>query len=627
MPSPCVDITQSRTVRLRTAHRWLPERFQVRPARVRVSWRPCPGERRFLRRRKVVPPSVWAPKNRVVTYGPLKGSRWDNSFMPHMRGIMDASFFPSVQIIGNIKAPQTGSSAGVETCIGYIADVRPGDTLIVYPDRETSSKRSTDYLQPMFKTSPRLRQLLTGSVDDMAALRMKLTAMLLYMGWAGSVTALGNVTAKYLVGDEIDKWPVQPSKKEPNSLKLFFERFRAFKGFGGKCWLTSTPTLEAGAITRYMKEAHVVFEYRVPCPDCNTFQLLDFVQIKTDGDVQDPKLVEEGDLAYYVCPHCGSKWNDRRRTAALQLGRWYARNDGREMWAYLREVHPRKICFHSPALVSPLVSHSEMEAARLLSLKSDTALHYYDTQIRAVAYKPSRQTRKEDAIYALADDRPARLVPGMGQVAALVAAADVQADGFYYQINACGWGLSPNRWQIRFGFCQTFEDLAQAIFVDTYQDADGLYYPVHLLVIDSGYRTTEVYDFTRAYPGRTQAYKGGVGRKANPQTWTTIDRYPGTRMQIPGGVRLLTVDTHHYKDQLAGILKTPPDDPGAWRFLSSVNDQDVHGRDFAAQMCAEFVNQQNLWECPENKPNHYWDTGVMCLVAEDVLQIKYWQKG
>ena len=63
---------------------------------------------------------------------------------------------------------------------------------------------------------------------------------------------------------------------------------------------------------------------------------------------------------------------------------------------------------------------------------------------------------------------------------------------------------------------------------DTYQDAEGLYYPVHLLVIDAmGPRTSDVYDFTHEYPGRTQAYKGASGRKANPQTWTTIDRYPG----------------------------------------------------------------------------------------------------
>jgi len=646
MPSPCVDITTTRTIRLRTAPEWLPEKFRKRLTRQRLSFRPCKGERHLLKRRKKEAPSVWAPKNRTVTYGPLKGSRWDNSFMPHMRGIMDASFFPSVRMIGNIKVPQSGSSAGAETMIGYIADTQPGAALITYPDRDTTSKRSTDYLQPMFRNSPRLRKLLTGSSDDLSSLRINLQTMLIYMGWAGSVSSLGNVSARYLFGDEIDKWPAQPSKKEAPSLKLFLERYRSYR-YGAKCWLISTPTLVTGPIWQYcIHEADVLFTYHVTCQDCSTHQPLGFDQVRWPEDVRDPQLVEQGNLAGYVCLECGSVWSDRQREKALQAGIWHAygkgvdwvrdtdcgkkalAGDGRELMTYLRAVHPEKIAFHSPALVTPLVGHSEMAASFLRGLKNVGDMHYFDTQIRGVAHIPSRQNRAEDAIYVLADDRPDRLVPGMGQVAALVATADTQDDGFHYQITAIGWGLNPDRWQIRYGFTRTKAELIQFMFEDTYQDAEGLYYPVHLLVIDSGgHRTSEIYDFTRCYPGRAQAYKGASGRKANPQTWTTIDRYPGTKVQIPGGVKLLIADANHYKDQLASILKVKPDDPGAWHLLASVNDHDVHGRDFAAQMCAEYVDERNMWQCPDGKANHQWDCSMMTLVAEDILQIKYWQKG
>ncbi len=628
MPSPSVDLTKTHTIRLRTAPEWLPEKFRRRSTRLRISFRPCKGERRFLKKRKVVAPSVWAPQNRTVTYGPLAGSRWDNSFMPHFRGIMDASMHPSVRYIGNIKAPQTGSSAGVETWLGYIADVAPGPAFIVYPDRDTTSKRSTDYLQPMFTKSPRLRSLLTGSSDDMASLRLKLQAMLIYMGWSGSVTSLGNISAKYLIGDEIDKWQINPSKKEATSLKLFFERFRSF-AYGAKCWLSSTPSVKSGPIWQYMtKEAQVIFDYHVPCPDCGRMQAMAFEQIRWPEKVRDPKQVLEEDLARYVCSHCGSIWNDRRRIKALQAGVWFARGDGRELFAYLRAVNPEKICFHSPAWVSPLFSNSEMAAAFLKALADPAEMHYFDTQIRAVAYVPSRQTRKEDAIYILADDRPDRLVPGMGQVAALVASADTQDNGFYYTIRAFGWGLEQQNWQIRYGFVHTFDELAQVVFEKTYQDADGLYYPVHLLVIDAmGHRTSEVYDFTRKYPGRAQAYKGAAGRRPTTYTWSTIDRYPGTSVLIPGGVRLVTVDSHHYKDQIAGKIKKKADDPGAMHLLASVNDKNVHGRDYAAQMCAEYVDERNLWQCPEGKANHYWDTEVMAMVGADILQIKYWPRG
>jgi len=654
MPSPSHDIRATRTIRLRTAPEWLPEKYRQRTTRIRIAFTPCAGERRLLRRRKPISPSQWAPANRTVTYGPLEGSRWDNNFMPHMRGIMDASFFPSVKIIGNCKVPQSGSSAGAETMLGYIADMQPGSALIAYPDRDTAAKRSTDYLQPMFRKSPRLRKLLTSSSDDLAALRIKLSTMLIYMAWAGSVTSLGNVSARYLFGDEIDKWPVtDPTKaKEAPALKLFFERFRSFR-YGAKGWLISTPTVPTGPIWQYVTvQAEVLFTYHVTCPDCGRHQPMGFDQIRWEGGrAADPQQVETDNSARYHCLHCDSPWDDRKRDKALKAGVWRAygpgsqwasdtacgkiplSGDGRELFAYLREVHPSKIAFHSPGWVSPLFTNSEMAAAFLRGLKDPGAMHYFDTQVKAVAYAPSRQTRKEDAIYALADDRPDQLVPGGGRVAALTAVADVQDAGIYYQIRAWGWGADDgsgtgqDSWLIRFGYVTSLAELAAVTLINQYQDAEGLYYPVHLLVIDSGFKTKEVYDFCRTNPTRVQAYKGASGRKANPQSWTKIDRYPGTNELIPGGVRLLVADSHYYKDILAGILRIQPDDPGAWHLTAAINQDNPAGAAFAAQMCAEYVDQRNLWQCPEGKDNHQWDTSVMNLVAEDVLQIKFWKKG
>ncbi|MCE1273870.1 MAG: phage terminase large subunit family protein [Chlorobiales bacterium] len=548
--------------------------------------------------------------------------------MPHFRGIMDASFYPSVRVIGNIKVPQSGSSAGVETIVGYIADRKPGDTCITYPNRDTTANRCNDYLQPMFTESPRLKQLLTGKDDDMASLRIKLQTMLIYMCWSGSVTSLGNISAKYLIGDELDKWEVYPSKKETTSYLLFLERFRSFT-FGAKAWISSTPTDESGFITQYMKnEAQVIFEYWITCPGCGHHQRLSFAQIKLLEPESDPQAIIDRDLARYCCSGCGEMLTDRQRKKALNDGVWHAKGDGRELFAYLRAVNPEKICFHSTALVTKLVSLNEIMSRRARAQNDEGALRYYDTQILARAHTPYKQSRKEDSIYILADDRPENLVPGGGKVACLVAAADTQDDGHPFEIRAFGWGITQESWQIRFGFCRTLAELAEVLFATDYRDAEGLYYPVHLAVIDAmGHRTAEVYDWTRQYPGRTQAYKGGAGRKANPQTWTVIDRYPGTKTVIPGGVRLVTCDTHHYKDQLAAKLRIKPDDPGAWHFHQGVTEKDPFGRAFAAEMCAEYVDARNLWQCPVGKPNHHWDVSQMLLVAADILQIKYWPQG
>jgi phage terminase large subunit GpA-like protein len=627
-PSPSTDIRQSKIVRLRTSPSWLPEKYCNRLERVRIKVRPTSGERKLLRRRKPEPPSVWAPKNRVVTYGPLEGSRWDNDFMPHMRGIMDASFFPSVRYIGNCKAPQTGSSAGNETMMGYIADMCPGPIFVVYPDRDTTSKRSTDYLQPMFEKSPRLRKLLTGISDDMASLRIKLQVLLLYMGWAGSVTSLGNISAKYLFGDEVDKWPRQASKKEANTLKLFFERFRAFT-YGGKCWLISTPSDEEGPIWQFLtEEAQVRFDYGVPCPECGVVHIMDFKYIDFGGE-RDPKKIEEQDLARYIFPCCGLLANDRVRIRALRKGQWYERLNteryekgeyGRELFTCLREMQPRKIAFQSPGWISTRVANSEMAAAFLRGLNDPAEMHYFDNQIAAKAHKPYRQARKEDVILKLKDDRPEGLVPGGGKVAGLIGSVDTQDSYFRFTIRAFGYGLTQESWLIRRGEQDTFAGLEEVMFDTSYQDVDGLYYPVLLVVIDTGgNRTSDVYDWCRKHPGRVLAYKGATGRKARPYSKTIIDRYPGTNVQIPGGLDLYICDSHHYKDQLAGKLRIKNDDPGAWHLHAETPEE------FAREMCAEYMDERRMWQCPKGKANHDWDCSMMELVGADVLQLKYFR--
>ncbi len=635
LPAPSVDIRHNRVIRLRTAPVWLPEKYRYRQKRIRVRFRPFVGERRTLKKKKWLPPSEWAPKYRHVTYGPLEGSRWDNSFMPHFRGIMDASFFPSVRVIGNCKAPQTGSSAGIETLFGFIADMCPGPGFIVYPDRDAAAKRSIDYLQPMFKKSPRLRKLLTGSSDDMAALRIKLQNMLIYMGWAGSVRSLGNISARYLVADELDKWPEQPSKKEARSLDLFFERFRAFK-FGAKAWLVSTPTVETGPIWHYLNhEAQVIFDYWACCPDCNQFELMAFDRIRF-CDERDPRKVLDENLARYVCGQCGSEWDDRKRDAAIQDGRWAARNPEqetneesvpvwdpeRELLPWLQQTRPERICFHSPGWISPLVKLSECAAAFLKGLRDSRAMQYFMNQIKAEAFVDYGSVRVEDSILALRDDRPEGMVPAGGKVAALVAGVDTQDAYFRYVIRAFGWGLEMESWLIKNGQVDSFEALAALLFDYQYKDAEGLYYPVHLAVHDAmGHRTSDVYDFSRRFPGRVQPYKGAAGRRPTPHTFTTIDTYPGTNRVIPGGVRLVNCDTHYYKDQLMTKLGIAADAPGAFHLHKDTTFE------YARQMCAEYRDERQLWQCKKNRANHDWDCEMMALVAADILQIKYWAKG
>lgn len=636
MTVPAVDLFATPTARVRTDLDWLPEKYRKRGKRIRIRFRTVPGERRLFKKRKKIQPSVWAPRNRRITYGPLQGSFYDPGFVPHMNGIIDTFSLPFIKELGNCKAPQTGSSAGAETCLAWLGDMDPGDTLIVYPDRDTSGKRGKDYLKPMFEGSPRLRSLMTGLTDDVAAFRIKLQTMLIYMGWAHSVTSLSNVSVRYLFLDEIDKYPEQAAKKEAATIELAKERVRAYLKFGGKIWYNSTPTGTSGPITEFIERAKAVFDYFPRCPDCGTLQPFHHENVVFPKDERDPERIKEEKLARYVCDNCGVEWDDRKRDMGLIKGEWFARlpnwkaeaeagrewgHDPRPRLEYLLAVRPETVCFHSPGLVSPLVSISEYAYWFLRGSRSKLDMRYFMNQIKAEAFQDYEVQRREDEILKLKDDRPEGLVPSGNVVAGLFAGGDTQDHYLSYDIYAFGWGLEQAVWHIKGGEATTWAALREIIFEFEYKDADGLVYPVQLLVQDAmGHRTAEVYDFVRTMPGRAVAYKGAPGRRPRPFSQTIVDRYPGTNRPIPGGVPLYTCDTHHYKDVVAAKLRVNQQDPGAFYLHAEATEE------FARHMCVEYVDERGLWQQPKGKRQEHWDNTCMAFIAADIAQVKFRKK-
>lgn len=67
-------------------------------------------------------------------------------------------------------------------------------------------------------------------------------------------------------------------------------------------------------------------------------------------------------------------------------------------------------------------------------------------------------------------------------------------------------------------------------------------------------------------------------------------------------------------------LRVKPDDPGAWHMHKDVT------MEFANHMCAEYVDDRGLWQCPKGKANHYFDCSVLAFIAAEILQIKFWRK-
>lgn len=603
----------------------MPSEYRKRERALRVVFRFSAAERRIFRKRKMIPVSEWTEHHRTITMGSLRG-RWKNRVTPYLAGIMDASFFPSVQTIIICKAPQVGGSEAVNNCIGYAIDRDPGPVLYVYPDETTAKENSSDRIQPMIKSSPRLRSYYTGMKDDEAMMRINLQHMPIYMAWARSAARLANKPIKHLVFDETDKYPDTANKRETDPILLGEKRTITFR-WSRKIWKLSTPTIELGPIWQALTtEAQVVFDYWACCPDCGHLHLMTFENIKWPEGERDPEIVERGNLAWYQCPQCQSRWSDNKRDAAMRWGAWRPRPteavpaSGLGLMEYLKKHRPTKIGFHIPSWLSHFVSLSEVAGAFLRGLRDKNKLKDFRNNHQAVPWLDYTQERKEDRILNLRDDRPRGIVPAGGLVSALTAGVDTQDKGFWFEVRAWGFGMELESWQIREGYVDSFAALIQILLKDRYLDKDGLEYFVRLAIQDAmGHRTSEVYDFCRLNRKLIFPFQGKQSL-TQPFRYSKIDYYPNTQKPIPGGIMLLQADVNFYKNQLAGKLEIAPEDPGAWHLHAETNEE------YARQMCAEYTDEKGLWQCPDTKANHYWDCAVLNEVAADVLGLKYWRK-
>lgn len=601
---------------------WLPPSLRERSAPVRFSFRWSKAERNVFHKRPKIPVSEWAEKHRVITMGDFKG-KWKNSVNPYLSGIMDASFYPSVETIILCAVDQTGKSEVVNNCIGYAIDRAPGPALFIYPDELTAKDNSRDRIMPMIQSSPRLRSFLTGQSDDEAMTRINLQRMPIYMAWAHSASRLANKPIRYVVFDETDKYPVTAGKREGDPISKGEKRARTYR-WTRKIWKISTPTIETGPIwVALTTEAQVVFDYWVPCSDCGAEQIMEERQIKIPEGEKSPMAIESRNLAWYECASCGSHWSDYHRDKAVARGRWRDRTEEHlELFEHLRVLRPRRIGFHLPAWVSRFVGLSECAAKRIQGEGDKTIRKDWCNSYCAVPWKDHTVERKEDAILKLRDDRPRGLVPSGGVVSCLTAGADTQKYGFWYEIRAWGYGLTMESWQIREGYVETWEALLQLMCQDAYRDIDGNEHRVRLVVQDAmgvRERTIEVYDMARMHRNFLLPFKG-EDRLSTPHIWSKIDVYPGTTKPIPGGIRLLRADVNFFKNQLAAKLEIAPNDPGAWHLHSETTEA------WGKHMCAEFVNDKGLWECASGRDNHGWDCSVYNLVAADVLGVRFWPK-
>lgn len=555
--------------------------------------------------------SVWADRyRRLDVKTSAEPGQWSTSRTPYLRGIMDAFTDPYVDEITVMAASQVGKTEAMYNMLGFVLDQDPGPTLMVMPRADDAKSVSYNRIKPMIESSPTLSQYLPKNADEITKLEYHFDRMIIYFAGSNSPADLASRPIRYLFLDEVDKYP-KFSGREADPIKLASERQKTF--WNKKTVKVSTPTTREGYIFREYERSDQRRFY-VPCVHCGKKQALVFGQIKWPKEEASAEHIKNDRLAWYECVHCQGRIEDIHKQRMMLNGEWIAEGDHKN----------RNRGFWISSLYSPWLTWSDI-ACEFLKSKDyiELLMNFVNSWLAEVWEEKSSKT-KPDELAELALSYSKEVLPE--GVIVLTGGVDVQKDHFYLSIR--GWGYGQESWLILATRVEDWADVEQIMFKSEYpfqlNPEDSL--PVRLTCIDSGHRTSEVYEICRQWRDIARPIKGQQHLSGVPFKVSNIDKFPETGHMIPGGLSLWHIDTSYFKDKVTRFVQNSKmDGLGGWHLYKGIHQE------YLKQFCGEHKiiirDRKHEKTIEEWRPvtghaaTHFLDTEVYAMSAAEMLRV------
>lgn len=190
----------------------------------------------------------WADKHRRLSpETSAEAGPWRTSRTPYLREPMEAFTDPKIRKIVMVAASQVGKSELELNVIGYIIDQDPGSIIFVQPTLDDARKFSRLRISPMIRDS----QVLKAKVSDIKAkdsgntiLQKSFPGGMLTITGSNSPSALASTPARYIIGDERDRWAISAGT-EGDPWALAEARQTTF--YNAKAVEVSTPTIKGAS--------------------------------------------------------------------------------------------------------------------------------------------------------------------------------------------------------------------------------------------------------------------------------------------------------------------------------------------------------------------------------------------
>ncbi len=543
--------------------------------------------------------SDWAEKFRILdTKSSAIPGPWRNSVTPYLIGIMDEFNNVQTEEIIFVKPTQVGGTEVLQNALGYFVMQDPAPCMVVYPSQDLAQHVSENRLQKMFEVSKPMAEKFFPNKSEM--LELQFDGMFITLEGANSPASLSSKPIRYLLLDEVDKYP-GASKKEADPIRLSRERTKTFSN--RKIFMASTPTLRTGHIWKAKEDADIVKHYKVPCPHCSEFIELKFKNIRWASKEEVESVADRAETAKYVCQECGCFITDKHKAQMLRDGRW-------EVVAQ-RTQFPRKVCFWMNTLYSPFVRFSEIAKEYLASKDDPDAYQNFINSWMAEPWEDTKLKTNADMVLEHQTEFEEFVVPDWAVM--LTGGVDVQETSLYWTIRA--WGPYLTSQKIASGQVLNFKDVEKIMNLEFKKD-NGEVLLVQLAGIDSGDQTDDVYEFCARNSEWAVPIKGIAGGLSHFRI-SRVNKNSSSAY----GMQLILVDGGKYKDMIASRLAKPVGE-GSWMVHQGCD------MEYAEQVTAEHKirvkgSKQLVWvPKTSHADNHYLDCEVYAMAVADVLGVR-----
>ncbi|AOA05705.1 phage terminase large subunit family protein [Pseudomonas sp. TMW 2.1634] len=507
--------------------------------------------------------------------------------------------------------------------IGGLIHMAPSNILTLLPSLGLA-KRVSSRIGKTIKATPVLRERVASSRSRDSRNTMdtkEFEGGSLYVTTAGSAANLSELSARYVYGDEIDRWEVDIGE-EGDPIELAETRGSTF-GRNAKFYFSSSPTIKGASRISDLFEGSDQRYYYVPCPTCGHKQTLEWELLHYSKDFS---------VVHYQCagPECDVLIEEYHKGEMLAKGEWRAHAEG----------DGETVGFHLNALYSPLgwmdwkSLAKQFEKAKKAQAKGDLEPMqvFYNTRLAKVWDSAQEQT-KADVLRQRARLEDFTLGSLSAAVLMITGSVDVQANRLEFM--AMGWGVGMERWVVDYQVVsgdpadeRTWAALDELLKAK-YRHPCGVGLGILAVAVDSGgHHTDEVYQFCRVRRWRNVFAIKGASKPGKPviaQRPSMVDvTWKGQTER--NGAELWFVGTDTAKDWIYNRYSFPSG-PGALHFANDLPD-DFFDQCVAERKVARYIRGHKRIEWVKGKAerNEALDLMVYCLAMAHYLGLNRYKE-